>query len=99
MSEEGLEYRYVGVIYDRVLVSINRSRYHTKTVNEVNRLLDELKANIPFEFSVVAEPCIRILRSNRRKGMLSVEMVIRHKLDKETMVTQLRSRRFYAGEF
>ena len=96
MSEEGLQYRYDGVNDDRVLVGVNHSLYYTKTIAEILRLWNELKAKIPFEFSA-EEPEVYVIGGDRRRGMISVEMVVKHNFSKETVIAELESSGFCEG--
>jgi hypothetical protein len=63
----------------------------------VNGLAAKLKEKIPFPYEIKSGPDVRMLDGHRERGIIVVEMTIRHQLDDDHAEAQLRAHGFIDG--
>lgn len=80
-----------------VIVAINIGDCYIRTLAMANLLYAELVESLGFEHAVVEEPKVVTLGGDRRKGMMSVEMIIRPEPSTQEVKVALEKKGFLRG--
>lgn len=96
MADDTHDFRFHFTSEREVRVSANPHHYG-KSLEMVNRLAAKLKEKVPFPYEIKSGPDVRMLDGNRERGIIVVEMTIRHQLDDEHAEAQLRAHGFSNG--
>lgn len=98
-ADRELEFRYSKYDTGRghLKVGVNARCRYDKSLAFIKQLAADLLAAIPFSFTIVGEPEVRILGGLRVKGMMSVEMIISPSVGYEDAIAQLQQKWFSEG--
>jgi hypothetical protein len=95
VPDEKLEFWYYPFPSKKMYVGVN-PHCLTKSVSLILKLLEDLKAKIPFEYTIADEPVFHIL-GGERKGIVSVDMTIAFTIDDDEAKKLLCANGFAEG--